>query len=216
MKIRGKKLALLLFGMSKQEYIHWKRGKKLTNYENSYDNYQEYIYNFFLNKGYNIDIYFVTNILDDIEKDKILNKYKPINYEFIGNKDNIFYSRNLKFKRVIELCIESKITYDLVLITRFDLHFKKNFNNVNIKFDKLNLVSILEKPNLICDNFYLFPYKYLNDLLNVVNKNIYKSFHYIKDDIENINGKNFVNYIFNENLTISKLSFYKIVEILIK
>jgi len=118
---------------------------------------------------------------------------------------------------VIELCLKSNIKYDLVLITRFDLLFQKDFNNSNIQLDKFNLVSILEKPNLICDNFYLFPHKYLEDFLKIINnKKINTSHHYLKYDIEGINGKDFVNYILNNNKGIGRLEFYKIVRTYVK
>ena len=77
--------------------------------------------------------------------------------------------------------------------------------------DKFNLVSILEKPNLICDNFYLFPYKHLKNFSNIVKKNIKKNAHQIKEDIENINGTDYINYILNENVRLHYLTFYKIV-----
>jgi hypothetical protein len=45
------KLALLLFGMSKYTYTHWGDHKTyLIDYNNSYDNYKEYIYDFFEKK----------------------------------------------------------------------------------------------------------------------------------------------------------------------
>lgn len=69
---------------------------------------------------------------------------------------------------------------------------------------------MLERRRLICDNFYLFPYKYLKDFSNMVNKNQFKMFHEIKMDIENINGKDFVNYILNNHTNVKRLSFYKI------
>ena len=40
--------------------------------------------------------------------------------------------------------------------------FQKDFDESNIQYDKFNLVSLLENPQYICDNFYLFPYKYLH------------------------------------------------------
>lgn len=44
----------------------------------------------------------------------------------------------------------------------------------------------------------------------MVNKNQFKMFHEIKMDIENINGKDFVNYILNNHTNVKRLSFYKI------
>ena len=182
------KLALLLFGISKHVNRHWSGQEFIVDYENSYENYKKYIFNFFENKGYKIDVYFTSNILNDDDKKKICEKYKPVKCMFIENNKNNHLSRNNKLNSVIDLCLESNINYDLVLITRFDLIFKKKFEESNIKFDKFNLVSILEKDNLICDNFYLFPYKYLKDFSNICKNNMHVSHHRIKNNIESIDN----------------------------
>jgi hypothetical protein len=206
------KLALLLFGMSKCEYIHWSNEKKLfIDFEKSYENYKEFIFDFFKKKGYDIDVYFATNILDNNDKIKLCKTYKPINYTFVKNGKNKTISRNKKLQSVINLCLKSQKNYDLVLITRFDLLFKKDFDKSNIKLDKFNLVSILQKSYQICDNFYLFPYKYLKNFSYVVTKNIDKSHHYIQKDIENFLGGPNINFILNEHCYIAKLTFYEIV-----
>lgn len=82
------KLALLLFGISLEINKHWQYGTLYSvDYNNSYDNYQKYIFEYFTNKGYDIDVYISTNILFDKDKDELLNKYKPIKYSFIETKD---------------------------------------------------------------------------------------------------------------------------------
>lgn len=206
------KCALLLFGMSFCKYQHWFSKKNLQiNYKDSYDNYQKYIYKYFHDKGYSIDVYFSTNISNNDEHEKIIKKYNPIRYSFIKNEKNIILSRNKKLLNVIELCLNNNVDYDLVLITRFDLLFQKDFSSSNIKLDKFNLVSILAEGYTICDNFYLFPFPKLKQFHEITKKNINKQFHYIKDDIEKIDNKEFVNYILNEKKNIGNLSFYKIV-----
>ena len=190
--------------------------KYFIDYEKSYENYQRYIFDYFRSKGYDIDVYFSTNVLYDKDRIKLCEKYKPVKCNFIENipvinsKDNN-YSRNIKIDNVIDLCLESGITYDLVLITRFDLLFKKDFNESNIQLDKFNLVSILEEPDLICDNFYLFPYKYLGKFSIICKNNLNKSFHNIQNELYNIINIENINYILNEHVLIPNLSFYKIV-----
>lgn len=209
------KLALCFFGISKYEYEYepwtYKNKYRIVDYNKSYDNYKKYIFDFFENKGYNIDVYFTTNILNDYDKREICEKYKPVKCNFIKTNPDNLISKNEKLNNVIDLLIESKNNYDSVLITRFDLLFQKDFNESNIILDKFNLVSILENPNYICDNFYLFPYKYLSDFSKIIKKSMNKCLHFIKDDIDNINGIEFVNYIYSEYTSCSNLSFYKIV-----
>lgn len=216
--------ALLLFGMSFCEYSHWSIETPLQiNYINSYNNYKKYIYKYFYDKGYSIDVYFSTNASNNEEQNKIITKYNPVKYSFVENEESSTLSKNNKLEsstlsknkkliNVIELCLSNMVNYDLVLITRFDLLFQIDFEKSNINLNKFNLVSTLERDNLICDNFYLFPFRNLKQFYEITKKNINKSFHFIKDDIEKIDNKEFVNYIFNEkNRFIHQLSFYKII-----
>ena len=214
----SKYLALLLYGLSKSNYKHWSRNISKTqlhvDYRISYDNYQEYIFKYFENQGYTIDVYMCTNILDAEDEMEIVEKYKPIKYSFAKNmnkKKNIHLSRNYKLEEVIQLCLQTGKIYDHVLITRFDLLFQKDFAKSNIQLDKFNLVSRLENPNRICDNFYLFPYKYIHAFNRIVRQNKTTDFHSIEHEIERINGPEFINYILNQNCMVTDLEFYKIV-----
>ena len=156
------KLALILFGISLEINRYWQYGALYSvDYKNSYDNYQRYIFDYFKGKGYDIDVYISTNKLNS-ENDiaEIIDKYKPVKYLIADDNDNgedgeddkdYIISRNKKIESAIDLCIEGGGEYDLVLITRFDLLFQKDFADSNIHLDKINIVSVLERPNLICD-----------------------------------------------------------------
>ena len=203
------KLALILFGISLEINRYWQYGALYSvDYKNSYDNYQRYIFDYFKGKGYDIDVYISTNKLnsdDDIAE--IIDKYKPVKYLIADDCEDYIISRDKKLESAIDLCIEGGGEYDLVLITRFDLLFQKDFADSNIHLDKINIVSVLERPNLICDNFYLFPHKYLKDFQKVIRKCANINHRNIKNDLEKIAP---INYILNENRDISELSFYKI------
>jgi hypothetical protein len=203
------KLALILFGISLEINRYWQYGALYSvDYKNSYDNYQRYIFDYFKGKGYSIDVYISTNKLnsdDDIAE--IIDKYKPVKYRIADDCKDYIISRNKKLESAIDLCIEGGGEYDLVLITRFDLLFQKDFADSNIHLDKINIVSVLERPNLICDNFYLFPHKYLKNFQKVIRKCANINHRNIKNDLEKIAP---INYILNENRDISELSFYKI------
>ena len=138
------KLAVLFFGMSKAEYDnYWYNKRYLIDYEKSYENYKQYIFEFFKRKGYDIDVYFTTNALNDADRSEICKKYNPVHCNFIHNHPHHIIGRNSKIINVMDLCLESGNAYDLVLITRFDLLFQKDFNKSNIHFDKFNMVSLL-------------------------------------------------------------------------
>ena len=71
-----------------------------------------------------------------------------------------------------------------------------------------NVVSLLEKPNLIDDNFYLFPGSNLEKFINILKDNLNIWGHGFKD----LFNKYFdINYLYNENLNIKYLSYYKII-----
>lgn len=204
------RLAVLLFGISKAEFFHKHHHRKVRiNYENTYENHKK-VWNYFLKKGYQIDFYFSTNPLNENDTHNIIRSYRPVKYSFVDDEPNYDYSKNKKINAVVDLCLENEINYDLVLITRFDLIFNKDFEDSNIQLDKFNLVSILERPQYICDNFYLFPYSLLKDFSMVLKKNMYKSHHFIKEELDQINGDHSIHYILNEHCPIGGLSFYTI------
>jgi hypothetical protein len=83
------KLAVLFFGMSKCHYNYYNSGNKyFVDYENSYENYKKFIFEFFISKGYDIDVYFTTNKLDEKDTKTICEKYNPVKY-------NLFFLRCL-------------------------------------------------------------------------------------------------------------------------
>ena len=204
------KLAVLFFGLSKCHYHHHSHNIHFIDYEKSYENYKEFIFNYFKSKGYEIDVYFTTNRLDEEDTKSICKKYNPVKYNFVENDGTHVLSRNKKLINVLSLCLESKNVYDLILTTRFDLLFQKDFSKSNIQFDKFNVVSLLEKQTFICDNFYLFPYKYLKPFLEISKNNSINTFHTLKNELYKIPNIE-MNYILNENSNIHQLSFYKIV-----
>lgn len=56
-----KRIAILLFGISKGKYKHFTGQECIIDYKKSYDNYQKYIFNYFREKDFKLDVYFTTN-----------------------------------------------------------------------------------------------------------------------------------------------------------
>jgi hypothetical protein len=53
------KIALILFGISYYEnYKHWSGMKTIVDFRLSFENYKKFIYDYFINLGYNIDVYY--------------------------------------------------------------------------------------------------------------------------------------------------------------
>ena len=129
--------------------------------------------------------------MSKVNKKRLLEVYKPKDYIFMEGKNDLISleKRNIKVKTVLELCSKSGIVYDNILLTRFDLHFYKKITDVKINYDKFNIPNLLSNINwrraqnqqstfpphnmrfFSEDNFYLFPYKYLNKFLNMISEN---------------------------------------------
>lgn len=206
-------LAILLFGISYQENFHHYSNKYVNvSWEISINNYKQYIFSFFEQK-YNIDFFFCTNDVIENKRRKLLIDFKPQNHQFVSDaecKNYCKYPRNYRIKKVVEMCLESSKTYEMILITRFDLLFQIPFQWKNIDLQKINLVTTLETNDLICDNFYLLPQKFLKSFLEIINKQINNNnnFHCIKKDIEDICPINFINQEkINKNCL--QISFYR-------
>ena len=213
------KCAILMSGLS------FVNEKYCVDFRKSYDNYQEYIFQYLKNMGYDIDVYICTNTFLDKDEDikkELIEKYKPVKSIYLENtyKSRVHIAKNKKLLSVIETCLENGTEYDIVVITRFDLMFKINFEKSNIDLNKFNFVSLLEKDHLVCDNLYILPYTYLDDLMEIVKNKIKKSnhknefgcsMHTIRHALENRIGKENINYILSQKRSVCDLSFYKIV-----
>jgi hypothetical protein len=214
------KLALILFGSSKRQYMHCSGVPVNIDYRKSYENYKTYIYTYFEARGYAIDVFLCTNDMLADEKAELVRLYNPVACTFLSDESIMatgpatynrdLACRNARFCGAIEACLRSKIAYDVVLATRFDLLFQKEFTDESFDLTSFNLVSRLERPAFVCDNFYLFPYGYLNGLAAHVKEMLHWSFHDFEPTLAAISGKP-VHFICNENDWIPHLSFYKIV-----
>jgi hypothetical protein len=208
-----KKLALLLFGMHyNPTYTHVLQGGVTysIDYRVSFDNYKKFIFDYFYSNNYSIDTY-ISTYESDITQE-LLKDYSPKKYilePFRANKQQVI-ARNSHFISAIDLCLQNPdIHYDLILITRFDLLFQIPFNQINIQTDKLNLVSILEKPNYIDDNLYILPFNKLESLQKVAIRNRKKMLHYTYPQMNSFCGE--INFLYNEpGKFVYELSFYKI------
>ena len=209
----SKRLAILLFGISyDSNYINGKvKSHYLIDTRQYFKNFNLYIISYFENLGFTIDIYLSTN--KNILNNELIDLFNPVSSIF--DEQNI--KRNKKIKIGLEMIINNKEkekdkgkNYDLILLTRFDIIFKKYFNEYSLNFNKLNLVSILELPHLIDDNFYLLPNKYLLDFYKIFcecKDNYKEEAHNLKNIFDN---KFEINYIKNEFTTVENLSFYKL------
>ena len=83
----------------------------------------------------------VYSFSDNDEKEKLLEIYKPVDCIFLEHANEKRTGRNEKFRNVIDLCVKHKDNnYDHVLITRFDLLFKKRFQELKSIMKNINIL----------------------------------------------------------------------------
>jgi len=207
-----KKLALILFGISKLDHPHCTGHISKIDYRKSYANYKTTIFAFFEKQGYSVDVFLATNEMSVSDKRELFAMYNPKGCLFLPNvHSRAIQCRNARLNAAVFSCLQSREQYDTVLITRFDLEFQHDFEKCDIDLTKFNLVSALEHPHLVCDNFYLFPFHMLPRFADLA-KQLYKvSFHDILPLLKETYGEEQIHFIMNEGVYISQLSFYKIV-----
>lgn len=204
------KVALLLFGLSYTEFTHWSNRKLKVDWKKSYTNYKDFIYRYFNDMNYDVDLYFSTTKSNKAEQNKIIKYYKPIKYNFSDMNNDDTESRKLKLLNVIDLCKSTNIQYDYILITRFDLLFKKNFATSNINLNKFNVVSTMNESEFIDDNFYLFPFEMITKFYEIVKRKQFGLCHDIRNELQDAINDD-INYILDEQKNSTELSFFKIV-----
>ena len=218
------KLAIGLFGISyKENYEHWRLGRVTIDYRKSLENYRKYLFEYFESLGYQIDVYLAT--YDSKMINQLKHDYQPKEVRLIEHlyaTGDLWYnllvgrqSRHNCIKACLEMIINSQQAYDHILLTRFDLIFCKPLSSVSIDCNALNIVSILESREVICDNFYLFPGKYSQKLLTKLKERdggSYEDNNYDYHAFEPLFLEVFpkINFMTNECRKAEYLSFYKI------
>ena len=225
----SKKMAILLFGLSQFNESFHASPDEFCSYQTDYrlciNNFNLKIKQYFEKLGFEIDVYLATNKVSDSMQQQIINDYGAKSYEFLESHKVNHISRNEKFESVMRQCLDSKNIYDMILMTRFDIFINKSFDDCNLDFESFYVTSTLEKKHLICDNIYLFPYKFLRDFHKCILENYldieYLSFHgdvlptischRLGDHIIKIVGAGNFKFLMNQpGRKISQLDFYTI------
>lgn len=200
------KTALLLTGLSFME----KYRNRNTNQETTIDfrlyvkNIQHHIIDFFPN----VDVYVATN---DAIKEQVREIYQPVACHFENHGNRVY-----KTIKGLELIMNQTTVYDIIIVTRFDIYFQ-NTHFDRLRFDEFNMFSILEKPDVCDDNFYLFPHAYLVPFHTLLSQS-YKDrptnsllMHFLLHPMKRDFKLNFIHneYCFVHQLTSFSLRFFQ-------
>ena len=196
------KFALCLFGISRQEVSHLGHN---IDYRKSLANYREKLLPYFLSRG-SVDVYLCTNTLTEEEKTELIRDYSPVSIQCLDNLDNRYRSRNQKICTVVSSVLNRE--YDAICVTRFDIIFMDSLEDVPLDLTRMNITSVLERPDVICDNFYLFPGSMLQPFYETL-RSFDGNHHYIQPRLE-ANLKQPIHFFKNERALVADLSFYKL------
>lgn len=212
------KIAILFSGLHYKE--NYKQGltKNNTyniNYKDSFNNIKTNILD-----NNNIDVY-ISSETSRYTND-LLNDYKPVDYIMKNinfddlNMKNYSYSvktypiKNLRILYGLELIKKSKIEYDYIIITRFDIQFNLKLNEMNIDYNKdWNIGFKVENNVHIEDNFWIIKNSIVDKFIDLFKKRKNKKLktHCINQFINEDNGVT-INYIYNKPYNILLSPFY--------
>ncbi len=182
-----KKLAILLRGQSHSTFYSHKI-KKTVNYNNYINKFNELIKLY--KTSFEVDIFLQTFESEILDKEDLLNKYKPVDYKIIKNicdpnektqseiGKNIYQAVKCVIETFFNYCNKKNTTYDMVIIMRYDIIINKNIDINILDPNKYNLHGIFYKYNRIYsdDNILVTSQellkKYYNALLKIENTKI--------------------------------------------
>lgn len=172
-------------------------------------NIKNTLVNDFEKKGYAIDFGIATN--NSPYLNELVDAYKPCISVIQDNATRLHKINEI----IVQVCNEieqERVKYDLICITRVDIYFMNNFDNVDV--NKFNVVSVLETDNLVDDNLYIFPVKYIRQFASLIgeieNNNVNNNrliLHHAKERFHKLFD---VNYIKNEHVRVPNLTFFKL------
>lgn len=184
------KIAVLLRGyIYKDIYKHWTNKYYNIDYINNFNNVKEQI----LSKE-NIDLYIVTYENIKYDKKYIYDVFNP--KDLLLLKDNAYKQMDC-LEEGLKMIKNNNTKYSHILITRFDLFFKKNIYELDYNFDKINFIwNEINEPTRVGDCLHFLNYNLLDIFIDALNKCKYKvCCHYLLDYVD----KKYINIIFKDN-----------------
>jgi hypothetical protein len=173
---KSAKIAICLFGISyMKNYDHWNLQRVNVDYKKSIQNYKQKL----LDSLCSYDIYISTykhEKISELEADLLPTASTYISENIKRGLDpDAHRQRNEAILNFVNLLREKR--YDYYIFTRFDLNFNIDVSQLDIANDKVNVLAVLEKPHLICDNLYIVSHTQLHFFFNAIRKNVCCSRH---------------------------------------
>lgn len=211
----GKRLAVVFFGISYGVNLHDSQKNYLVDWRKSFINYREKLFEYMqTDQGFStVEVFGST--YDNPTVHFLRTKYEIKRLLFSHKLPDKVVSRNECFLQAFDgfliYCREEKVSYDTVIMIRWDLEIRKEFRDVApIQYDRLNLVSALENTEYVCDNFYLFPFWLAQPLFNIFDRAPRTTmYHFLTADLLRLGP---IHFLWNQpGRRVMALDFYRIV-----
>lgn len=198
------KIALLLKGIafSKKYYNSVLDRYLRIDYKNSLENYKINIF-----EDNNVDVFFHTYLTDGLDIDNLIKNLDPIRYgisnpTYIDKCDikNKFRSNLYSLMSVMNLfnqyMVSNKVAYDYIIITRFDLLFKKKLSSLPLEKNTFMINCKTEGDISTDDNYYMMNYDgFLKFLQLLSDSQLYFGLHYEYKNILSVMGPENVRFL---------------------
>ena len=139
---------------------------KQRDFRKTCDNFYDTLYNP-LAASHTVSIY--TTTYPHELQDKPLETYRPTKSQFIP-----FEGSHPRSTFMHGLCLVEEEALDILICTRFDIHFHQKITDLNIDYEKFNFLfkeKVTRDSNkFVSDNLFILPFKYLYNLANAVEK----------------------------------------------
>lgn len=126
----------------------------------------------------NNDVNVFINTYENEYNNILIDKLNPVNYHYNKEMNEDPYSYIIP-TQIIQCCKQVKeqekntdISYDCIIITRFDLTFNTHYSNYNIDYNKINMECMFVPDYNSGDNFLLFHRKYLDLIIKCMELSI--------------------------------------------
>lgn len=201
-------VAVCFFGISYEEqYDHWfGHGAVKVDYSKSLTNYRERIFSLLPNHKVYLSTYSHDrndNLIRDLNSSRSVFVHEPI-IPGLGGPSCLQRNQIIShLQHVID-------PFDWYIFTRFDLHLNFNVDELDIRPDKINVLSSLENSYTICDNFYIVPASKIDEFFGYMRRT---SITYLnRHDIDFFGGGSNLHLMRDEpGNRVDQLTSYKII-----
>lgn len=209
------RIALILRGISfiNDYYHHHSQAYVNIDYRKSLQNYKDMIY-----ENNDVDVFMHTYDSPGFNKDEWVNSFCTKDYSldspYIDTLGHNFqkkcHSLIYSLQRALGTFDKSgknPFLYDYIIVTRYDLFFKKKISELLLDSSKFMVSCMTEQPHLSDDNFFIFHPKFYKDFRKIImtfDLVKYDMLHYIYELLIETIGKNNIKMLIDGNYAICK------------